>query len=373
MKVVLVNQIPEVNNKYSFALEEGVKRAGADVCVCGISDDDVSAYAGTRFLGFFDAYSKVSNPIQKLKIYCAGYKKLLQYCIKEKIDVVHLQWYIFSPIDYRYLKKFKKKHIKVVVTIHDLLPFNKKFYDFYYHKKIYRNADAVISQAVANKAILEKEFKVPMKKIHYIPHGHYMEYAELIDSDLAKKKLNIPSNKRVILFFGQIKKVKGVDILIKAMRLVKEKYPDVLCVIAGKVWKDDFAVYRQLIDTYGLNEYVRCDIKFIDDDEIKYYFNAAEIVALPYRKIYQSGVVLLGVAYGKPIIATKEGEFLQVIKDGETGLLVESENDIQLAEAICCCLNNPEKATEMAKKCKEDLSVRLSWDTIGKRIYELYK
>lgn len=373
MKVVLVSQIPEVNNKYSFALAEGVRKAGADVCVCGIAGDDVSEYTETRFLGFFDAYSKVSNPVQKLKIYYAGYKKLLNYCVQERIDVVHFQWYIFSPIDYLYLKKFKKRNIKVIVTIHDLLPFNKKFYDFYFHKKIYRKADAVISQAAANKHVLLKEFKVPEEKIHYIPHGHYMKYAELIDSDTARNKLNIQADKRVILFFGQIKKVKGVDVLIKAMRLVKETHPDVLCIIAGKVWKDDFTTYQQLIDDYGLNEFIRSDIKFIADDDIKYYFNSAEVVVLPYRKIYQSGVVLLGAAYEKPIVATKEGEFLQVIKNGETGLLVEPENDAALAEAICWHLDNPNEAKQMAKRCKEDLSVRLSWDTIGKKIYELYK
>lgn len=372
MKVILLNQIPEVNNKYSFSLAGALKKNNIDISICGIEDDDVSAYSGADYLPLFESYSKKGNPFQKIMSYYHSWKKVLLHCQKNKIDVVHTQWYIFSPLDWLFQRKLQKAGIKVVVTVHDLLPFNKKFYDFHFHKKIYLNADMVISQSKANETALVAKFGVDRNHIRYIPHGHYMEYADFIDMDIAKEKLGIEKDRRVILFFGQIKKVKGVDVLIKAMEKVKQTHPDALCIIAGKVWKDDFSTYEELIKSLNLNDIVRADIRYIDDDEIKYYFGASEVVALPYRQIYQSGVVLLGAAYKKPIVATNEGEFPYVIHDKETGLLVDSENDGQLAEAIDWYLEHPDEGKSYANACWKDLNIRLSWDTIAKKISTVY-
>ena len=154
---------------------------------------------------------------------------------------------------------------------------------------------------------------------------------------------------------------------------VIKKHPDTVCIIAGKVWKDDFQIYDDMINELGLKEHVIKHIRFIDDSEIKYFFNASDIVALPYRQIYQSGVVLLAYAYEKPVVATTEGEFLSVIKDKETGLLVEAGNHVQYAKAINWYLDNPEKINEFGRAGHDDLMVRLSWETIAKRIYNVYR
>jgi glycosyltransferase involved in cell wall biosynthesis len=371
MKVVLLNQIPEVNNKYTFSLAQGVMKKNVDITICGIHGDDVSTYYAP-FIDIFDSYSKKNNVLSKIVSYYRSYLTLENYCIKNKIDILHLQWYVVSPLDFYFIRRMKIRGIKIVVTIHDLLPFNKKPFDFYFHKKIYKAADAVISQAILNKKPLLNEFLVKEESIHYVPHGHYMEYANKIDSDVARERLGISHNRKVVLFFGQIKKVKGVDVLIKAMQNVVKNCPNALCVIAGKVWKDDFSIYQRLIEELGLVHSVKADIRFISDEEIKYYFEATDVVALPYRKIYQSGVVLLAAAYEKPIVATSEGEFVQVIKDKETGLLVRAEDENELANAICWYFDHPDKARDYAKACKKDLEIRLSWDTIAEQIVNIY-
>lgn len=372
MKVLFLNQIPEVNNKYTFSLARALRKCGVDVVVCGIEDDDVSAYKDVPYLNIFGSYSKEKGPVQKILSYKKSWKRIIDYCQKESVDIVHVQWYIFSPLDWSFHKKLRKMGIKVVTTIHDLLPFNKKFYDFYYHKKIYSHSDMVINQARMNKDTLINDFGVDENKITYIPHGHYMDYAEKATREESREYLKISDDRPMILFFGQIKKVKGVDVLINAMRTVADQHPEALCIIAGKVWKDDFSVYQGLIDNLELKDNIRTDIRFIDDSEIKYYFNAADILALPYLQIYQSGVVLLGYAYEKPIVATTEGEFLTVVKDKETGLLVPAGNSEELAKALNWYLDNPDKAKQFAKAGKEDISVRLSWDTISQNLKQTY-
>jgi len=373
MKVLLLNQIPEVNNKYTFSLARGLKNAGVDIVVCGIEDDDVSAYDDITYLNIFGCYSKVSNPIGKVLSYKKSWDNIVDYCLKENVDIVHVQWYIFSPLDWKYHQKLRKRGIKVITTIHDLLPFDKKFYDFHFHKKIYAHSDKVISQARMNEKELINKYNVKKEKIVYIPHGHYMEYADKATKSESINYLKLPSNRPIILFFGQIKKVKGVGVLITAMKDVVKKFPNALCLIAGKVWHDDFSEYQKLIDEYELNDNIRTDIRYIEDDEIKYYFNAADIVALPYLQIYQSGVVLLAYAYEKPIVATTEGEFLTVVKDKETGLLVQSNNAKQLADAIIWYLENPDKAEHFSKVGKIDVGKRLSWDNIAEEVVKEYK
>lgn len=373
MKVLLLNQIPEVNNKYTFSLARGLKKAGIDIVVCGINNDNVSEYSDIVYLNIFGCYSKESNPFAKVIVYKKSWDKVIKYCVDNKVDIVHVQWYIFSPLDLKYHKKLQRLGIKVVTTIHDLLPFDKKIYDYYFHKKIYKNSDKIISQAESNKNELVTKFEVNENKIVYIPHGHYMEYAEMATKDESLEYLRLPSNRPIILFFGQIKKVKGIGVLIKAMKYVVEKFPDVICLIAGKVWHDDFTEYQKLIEEFNLQHNIRADIRFIKDEEIKYYFNAADFVALPYLKIYQSGVVLLSYAYEKPVVATMEGEFLNVIKNNETGLLVKTNDAKAFAEAINWYLANPDKITKFGKAGKEDISKRLSWDNIASEIKCVYE
>ena len=372
MKVLLLNQIPEVNNKYTFSMARGLKKAGVDITVCGIENDDVSAYRDIPFLNTFGCYSTEPSLVKKVASYRKSWRNIVDHCIKEKFDIVHVQWYIFSPLDWKYHRLLRRKGIKVVTTIHDLLPFNKKFYDFYFHKKIYSHSHKVISQARMNEKELVEKYGVSKEKIVYIPHGHYMEFADSASREESLAYLKLPHNRPVILFFGQIKKVKGVGVLITAMKDVVKNHPDALCLIAGKVWHDDFSEYQKLIDEFGLQENIRADIRFIADEEIKYYFNAADIVALPYLQIYQSGVVLLAYAYEKPVVATTEGEFLTVVKNGETGLLVPANNAVKFAEALDWYLNHPDKAHRFACEGKKDISERLSWDTIAKSLKETY-
>lgn len=372
MKVLLLNQVPEVNNKYTFSLARALSLLGTDIAVCGMESDNYIDYSDVKIIGIFESYNQKDRLFDKVISYNKSWKKVVNYCVQEKVEIVHVQWYIFSPLDWYYHKLLRKKGMKVITTIHDLLPFNRHFYDFYFHKKIYSKSDLVISQARMNYDSLINDFHVQSDRVVYIPHGHYMEYSERLSKQEGRMYLGVDNDVPLVLFFGQIKKVKGLDILIRAMKIVSEKYPKVKCVIAGKEWKDDYSVYKSMIDEDNTNHIFKSFIRFIRDDEIKYFFSAADIVALPYRQIYQSGVVLLAFAYEKPIVATSEGEFLTVIKDRETGLLVPSDNIAKLAEAIIWYIENPNDASLFARNGKKDIEVRLSWSSIAESLHKEY-
>lgn len=373
MKVLLLNQVPEVNNKYTFSLARSISKYGAKVVVYGIDDDNYDEYRDVKIVNRFEHFGDKKNAVSKMLSYIRSWRQIIRYCKKRDYDIIHVQWYGVSFVDYVCHKRLQKQGIKVVATIHDLLPFHQLPYDRLFYKKIYNNADIIISQAVDNEPILISDFNVSKKKIRYIPHGNYMDYAEIIEKSKARDYLNLPDDKQIILFFGQIKKVKGVDVLLKSVADMNRNREDFLCVIAGKTQGEDYDKYQNFIEKQKINEVVRSDIRFIPDDEIKYYFTAADIVALPYLELFQSGVLLLAYAYGKPIVCTDRGEFKTLVKNGETGLIVPANNHKALAKALTQLLNNPEYGLKMAIQGKAYIEEKLSWDKIGSQIVEVYK
>lgn len=371
MKVLFVDQISTVNYKFSFSIIENLKENVDFIFVC-----DEKKFNGNNVVSydFFNGTtSKEKNKIQKAITYVIAWKKILNLCKTNKIDILHVQWFILSPVDLYFIDKIKKMGTKIVVTVHDILPFNEKFYDYKSHKKIYNLADKIIVQAKPNINRINSLFDGISDKVAYIPHGNFMGHASIISKDKAKELLGIEKDKKVVLFFGQIKKVKGLDVLIKAFNEIikSKKNDDILLVIAGKVWGDDFSVYENLINEVDSNK-IRCDIKYIPDEEISWYYCAADINVLPYREIYQSGVVHLAYAYEKPVIATNIGSFPEVIIDGETGILVEKDNHKELENAILSLIYDDERMKDMGRKGKKHIENNFSWDAITKDIEDIY-
>lgn len=373
MKILLIDQIAKVNYKYSFSLAQAIKDKGNDVVfVMDQKEENENCDFDKR--NYFVTDEKNIGKVKKLLNYISSYHKIFQMLKNEKYDVLHIQWLIFSPVDYLFLKIIKKTTgIKIIATVHDILPFNQKFYDYTYHKKIYALMDTIIVQAENNIKRFGELFPSFMDKVYMIPLGHYLAYGEETGKDEARKKLGISADKCVLLFFGQIKKVKGVGVLLEAFAKVYQQYPDVLLVIAGSVWKDDFSKYQDVIDKYNLTDFVKTDIRYIPDDEVKYYYASADCCVLPYLDVYQSAVLQLTYAYKKPAIATKVGGLPEAIIDHETGFLCEPDNVDDLADTIRTALANRDKFHDMAQRGYEYIKEKFSWDKIADQVIELYR
>lgn len=122
----------------------------------------------------------------------------------------------------------------------------------YFHKKLYCLADSIILQAPNNIDRFKKLFPNLKEKVAMIPHGHMLDYIEKCSKNEARDKLKLPKDKMIFLFFGQIKKVKGVDILLRAFVKIKNQHHDLFLVIAGSVWKADFTECNEIIKKMNL-------------------------------------------------------------------------------------------------------------------------
>lgn len=167
-------------------------------------------------------------------------------------------------------------------------------------------------------------------RIIVTPQPSRKGFGEPIDKDVAKRRLGLSGN--TLLFFGLIRRYKGLPTLLEAMPLVLRKL-DCTLLIVGEFY-DGKERYLNLIDRLGLAPNVRVIDRFVPDGEVSLYFSAADLVVLPYESATQSGIIPVAYAFERPVLATRVGGLPEVVRDGETGLLVEPHNPPALAEAV---------------------------------------
>ena len=145
------------------------------------------------------------------------------------------------------------------------------------------------------------------------------------DKSAIKKELEIDSDRKVILFFGYVRKYKGLDILIEAFPKILSKHPDTHLLIVGEFY-DKPDNYLNLIEKHSIANRVTIINKFVPNEEVYKYHMVSEVVVLPYRSATQSGI--LNVAYGfhKPVIVTDVGGLAEFVAEGKTGLIVNPDS-----------------------------------------------
>ncbi len=199
-----------------------------------------------------------------------------------------------------------------------------------------------------------------------------MSQQHLIDPGDAKTKIGLKSSTPVILIFGTIKPNKRLDWAIEAMIKISQNYPDAKLVIAGKPREQDVSKYVELAGQLGVASNVVWRLGYVTDQELIWYFSAADVVVFPYQWIYQSAALVMAMSFAKPIIATATGSNFEFIKNNETGSLVPLNDSVAIANAILAVLDDPQYARAMGKAAYEYVTTKMSWDKIAGSTLEFY-
>jgi glycosyltransferase involved in cell wall biosynthesis len=238
---------------------------------------------------------------------------------------------------------------------------------------LYRFADRIIVHNGASLVELE-EIGIPSAQIAVIPHGHFLPGPNTIRPQAAARdQLGIAQSAKVLLFFGQIKDTKGLDILIEALPRVMEEVPETLLVIAGRPWKTGFEKFEALIDKYHVRGNCHLQIGYVPDDVVSAYYSAADIVVLPYRRIYQSGVLLMAMSYAKPVVVSDLPGMTQVVTDGENGYVFNSKSKDDLAKVLTRALLDEEGRSRISTAAFQYVQENHDWNHIGRTTTELYR
>jgi glycosyltransferase involved in cell wall biosynthesis len=204
------------------------------------------------------------------------------------------------------------------------------------------------------------------ESISVIPHGVNDMFG---DYDYEKH----PEEDYTVLFFGNIIPAKGIDTLVKAVSIVRERIPDVTLVIAGNGRLGSRS--RTIIDRYPENFEVHD--YFIPNETVGEFFSRAALVAVPYRQQKggtkgHSGALATAFAFGKPVVASSAGDFPRQVGESGSGAIVPPKDPEALADAIVDLLENPEKRARMAENSAAE-GDRLSWDSIAEVHLDLYE
>lgn len=274
------------------------------------------------FGNIFRSKSKLQNLFFLLK----GSIKSLIVSILEKREIIHLHFFGFKfhfLIIFILFYFFRKK---IVLTIHDVdqIASSKKKLFLWLSMFMFRLSKACIVHNNYSKKIFNNLSQRKLKKIYVIRHGNYDNYVQRMKNNndaLFKDKFLFHSNFVHILFFGKIKKNKGLDILIDAYKEfvdIETNNKKFKLLIVGRI--DDMSLYKKLqkklLEKSKYN--IVTDFTFVSEYKLDYYFRNSDLIVLPYKEIYQSGVFLLSIAYKKPIIASNLEPFKEVLADKNT-------------------------------------------------------
>jgi len=313
---------------------------------------------------------EIHNKVSKSWYLFWGYIKSFKYCRRLHIKIVIL--HIFNVPLYKIIPFLIANlyRMKVVTIIHDIEGFVSN--DIIAIRKLILNrlSDIIVvhNNYSYNKIVPMVRSRI-LQKTFIIKHGGYLDH---IDQSSEKRSaiewLKLSESKKYILFFGQIKKVKGLDILIKAMPNI---HNDIHLIIAGKVWKDNFAYYDYLISEFKIQNRIIKIIRYISDQERNLLFMAADAVIIPYREVYQSGVLLMAMSYGLPVIASNIEGNREMISDKENGLLFQNGNALDLAEMINYLFSNNDLYLKISKNCLKYIEKEYSWKSIALQYHKI--
>lgn len=264
------------------------------------------------------------------------YYKTAKDIIKYKPDLVLISYWMpfFAPAFGKIAGILKKNGIKVAGILHNVIAHEKRLGDISLTKYFFNKCDGFI---ILNKAS-EKDLLEIKPEAKYIIHPHplYDHYGEKINPAVARAKLNIPEDKKVILFFGFIRDYKGLDLLIESMKDLDDNY---LLLIAGEVYSD-FKKYDELIGKLKLKNKINLQIRYIPENEIPLFFSSVDVCVLPYRTATQSGIVGIAYHFDLPVIVTNTGGLAEMVEDNKTGLIVNETNPDSISEAIIKYFDN---------------------------------
>lgn len=273
------------------------------------------------------------------------------------------------------LKILRKKSKAYSIGLCDnVIPHEKRFFDSTFTHYFLKQCDSFV---VMSKQVLQDLRKFTNKPAVCTPHPIYNIYQPRIDKNEARKLLNIPENEKILLFFGFIRKYKGLDILLEALPKVKN---EVKVLLAGEFYGNE-EHYLKKIEQLGLKDKIYLHTHFIPENEVHVYFSACDVVVQPYLSATQSGVSQVAYFFGKNMIVTDVGGLSEIVEHKKTGLICpvayteKHEIDIsKTAAALADCIEEfyTLPYSEMENYIlSSEFQQKYTWKTFAKTITEL--
>lgn len=281
--------------------------------------------------------------------------------------VLFAYWMSFFAPCYSAIAR-KLKGVKCIALVHNMMPHEKSVLDRLLPPRFVKSMDGFVA---LSKAVLEdvRQLDKRDKPKTWSPHPVYDHYGSKESREEALRHLNLDENYRYMLFFGLVRAYKGLDWLIQAFaddRL--RKYP-LRLIVAGEFYEDK-EKYLKEVQSFGLGKDVIVHDEFIPDEQVKDYFNAADLVVQPYKSATQSGVTQIAYHFEKPMLVTNVGGLEEIVPNGVVGYAVDPDAH-SIAEALVDFFGNQRYDDFAPNIIKE--KERYSWSGFSAAVLSLIK
>jgi glycosyltransferase involved in cell wall biosynthesis len=332
---------------YSHGLALALAEKGVRVDFVGSDDLDspqLRAASPIRFLNLRGSQARHVSRAAKARRVLLYYARLFRYAIVARPTVFHILWHNkLEAFDRSVLMAYYRLlGRRLVFTAHNVNAGRRDSKDTILNRLSLRSQYALANRIFVHtermKREIVEEFSIREDKITVIPYGiNNAVPSTALTAAEAKAELGIGEREKTILFFGQISPYKGLDFLASAFAQLLAQDASYRLVVAGQpkpgagqYWADVRTSLARAIDQGR----VTLDIRHIPDDKAEVYFKAADILVLPYREIFQSGILFFGYSFGLPVIVSNVGSLAEDVVVGRTGFVCRPEDADDLARTI---------------------------------------
>jgi len=262
----------------------------------------------------------------------------------------------------------KNRHTVILTQLDNVIPHEKHFYDRVLTRYFINSVHGFIYMSQQVKNDLDRF--TTTKPAVFAPHPVFSNFGEKVSRDEACQHLNLPANKRYLLFFGLIRDYKGLDLMLDAWANLRKngQAEDKKLIVAGEFYTDKTG-YIQQMERLGITGDMIWHDHFIRDEDVKYYFSAADLLVQPYKSATQSGVTQIACQFETPVIVTNVGGLSEIVSDGQTGYVVEPDA-LSISNAIERIYEN-DRLQQMAEKMVSEKH-RFSWDYFTKQLEKMH-
>jgi glycosyltransferase involved in cell wall biosynthesis len=367
----------------------GMELSSHGICLDLIGSDEVDSpdFHRTPKLNFLnmggkqrqsDGFAKKSFRVIRY------YSRLVRYSIVAKPKIFHILWnYKFEYFDRTLLMLYYKLLGKMIVlTAHNVNQAKRDLNDSLLNRLTlrmqYRIVDHIFVHTEQMKSELVHDFGVRGRAVTVIPFGinNAVPNTNLTSAD-AKRRLGVGVDERTILCFGRIRPYKGIEHLLAAFKVLLASRGKYRLIIAGEPKKGSesyFDEIRRTINREFSREQIILKMQFIPDEEMELYLKAADVLVLPYKDIFQSGVLFLAYGFGLPVVATDVGPFREEIVEGNTGFLCRPGDPADLTRAIETYFESDlfKNLSSRRQQIRDYANGRHSWNVVGELTRNVY-
>lgn len=288
---------------------------------------------------------------------------------KQKPDLVIMRFWLpfFGPALGTIARLAKRKGTIIMALTDNAIPHEKRIGDFVLAKYFFTSCDAFITMSDAvNKDL--NQFTQSKIRVN-TPHPMFETYGEPVSQSEARKQLGLDEDGKYILFFGLIRHYKGLDIALKALAEIVKVKPEVKMIIAGEYYEKK-ETYLEIIRDLHLEGHLVMHDNYIENEKVRYYFCASDLLIQPYRSATNSGVSMVSYFYEKPVLVTNVGGLPEIVPHMKAGYVC-GVNETSVAKAVIDFYSE-NRAKEFQKGVLE-IKENYSWPVFIGKVMELFK